>query len=233
MKGRLNIILILAVIFGLVAAYGTHKYIKNLEKTYKASGNYVPVAVAKVKIPARQVITNQMVSFIEIPSNYVNPTALGKPGDVVGKIARSDIYPGEHIIRNKIANPNDPAEGLAMVIDPGQRALTIAVNEVTGVAGLLKPGDRVDILGTVNTGKETITSTLVQNIKILAVNKSLGSQADSKQPNTGTLTVSVNPYEAQHLTLASEKGTLRVLLRGPADEAKASIPSTSVNHLIR
>lgn len=233
MKGRINLILILAVVFGLAAAYGTYQYILNLEKTYKSSENYVPVAVAKVMIPARQVITDQMVSFTEIPFNYVNPSVVGKPGDVVGRIARTDIYPGEQIIKNKIANSNDPGDGLAMIVEPGRRAMTIAVNDVTGVAGLLKPGDHVDVLGTVNTGKETITSTLLQDIKVLAVNKSMSSPADSKQPQTGTLTLSVNPFEAQHLTLASEKGSLRVLLRTPSDTARVNIPSTNISHLIR
>lgn len=234
MKGRINLILILAVIFGVAAAYGTYQYITGMENRYRESGNFVPVAVAAVKIPSRQVITEQMVTFTEIPSNYVNPSVLGKPGDVVGKIARGDIYPGEHIIKNKIAESNDPADGLAMVIEPGRRAVTVAVNDVTGVAGLLKTGDHVDILGTVTVSKDNIvTSTILQDIKVLAVNKSMGGLADPKQPQNGTLTLSVNPYEAQHLTLTAEKGSIRVLLRTPSDTAKVTIPSTNVSHLIR
>lgn len=232
MKNRI-IILVLAIALGLAATYGTYRYIQHMERTYKASGNYVPVAVAKVMIPARQVITEQMITFTEIPSNYVNPAVLGKPGDIVGKITRSDIYPGEQILKSKVANPGDPGEGLAMLVEPGRRAITVAVNDVTGVAGLLKPGDHVDVLGTVTVGKETITSTLVQNVRVLAVNKSLGNQLDAKQPQTGTITLSVNPYEAQHITLAAEQGSIRLMLRTPSDGIQVAVPSTYVNQLVR
>lgn len=234
MRGRINIILIVAVVFGLVASWGTYQYLKHMENTYKSSGNFVPVAVAKLRIPARSIINEQMVDFTEMPSNYVNPAALGKPGDVIGKISKTDIYPGEQIIRNKVANSNDPGEGLAALVEPGRRAMTVAVNDVTGVAGMLKPGDKVDLLGTVVVGKDTLTSLIVQDIKILAVNRTTGnSSADNKQPQTGTLTLSLNPWEAQHVTLASEKGSIRVLLRTPTDEAKVQIPSTNINHLVR
>ncbi|MCL6610164.1 MAG: Flp pilus assembly protein CpaB [Peptococcaceae bacterium] len=232
MKGRI-MILALAVAFGLAAAYGTYQYIRHMESTYKASGDFVPVAVAKVMIPARQLITEQMVTFTQIPSNYVSPTVLGTPGEVVGKVARSDIHPGEHILKSRVASPGDAGEGLAMLVEPGRRAMTVAVNDVTGVAGLLKPGDHVDVLGTVNVGSNVFTSTLVQDIRVLAVNKSTGGQADPKQPVNGTVTLSVNPSEAQHITLAAERGSIRLVLRTPADGAKIGIPSTNMNQLAR
>ena len=236
MKSKL-LLLILAVVFGLAAVYATYQYIQHIQKTYQASGKYVSVAVAKTMIPARQVITEQMIQFTEIPANYVNPAVLGKPIDIMGKIARDDIHPGEQILKSKVVNPGDPSEGLAMLVEPGRRAIAVAVNDVIGVAGLLKPGDHVDILGTVVVGKDTVTSTLVQNIKILAVNKSLDSQVnkqlDAKQSQTATITLSVNPNEAQHITLATEKGSIRLVLRTPADAEKPAVPSTNMNHLVR
>ncbi|KJR98325.1 MAG: pilus assembly protein CpaB [Peptococcaceae bacterium BRH_c4a] len=233
MRGRINIILIAAVIFGMAASWGTYQYLKNMENTYKSSGNFVPVAVAKLRIPARSIINEQMVDFTEMPSNYINPAVLGKPEDVIGKISKTDIYPGEQILRNKVASSNDPGEGLAALVEPGRRAMTVAVNDVTGVAGMLKPGDKVDILGTVVVGKETLTSLVVQDIKILAVNRTTANLSAEKQPQTGTITLSLNPWEAQHVTIASEKGSIRILLRTPADEAKVQVPSTNINHLVR
>lgn len=236
MRSRINIILIVAVLFGLAAAYGTYQYLRHMENTYRASGNFVKVAVAKVKIPARQPIGDQMLEFKEIPSNYVEPSVIVKKEDVVGKIARSDIYPGEQILKDKVANPKDSGEGLAMLVEPGRRAITVAVNDVTGVAGLLKPGDRVDILGTVSATQDTtITSLIVQNIKVLAVNRNMsaGTGIDEKLPQNSTLTLSVDPWEAQHLTLACEKGSIRVLLRTPSDQVRVNVPSANMNHLVR
>ncbi|MFZ5631238.1 MAG: Flp pilus assembly protein CpaB [Bacillota bacterium] len=234
MKRRINLILIVAILFGLAAAYGTYQYLKYMEKTYKSSENFAKVAVAKVRIPARQVIGEQMVEIKEIPANYAGPSVIGKKEEVVGKVARGEIYPGEQIIKDKVAAPQDPGEGLAMIVEPGRRAITVAVNDVTGVAGLLKPGDHVDILGTVSVNKDTaITSLIVQNIKVLAVNKAMAAGADAKQPQTGTLTLSVDPVEAQQLTLATERGSIRVLLRTPSDGARVNVPSTNMNHLVR
>ncbi|MFZ5642257.1 MAG: Flp pilus assembly protein CpaB [Bacillota bacterium] len=233
MRKRINLILIVAVVFGLVAAWGTYEYLQHLEKTYKASGNFVAVAVAKTRIPAKQVITDQMVVFTEMPTNYVTPSVVNKPEEIIGKIARSDIYPGEQILKSKVAGPNDPGEGLAMIVEPGRRAMTIAVNEITGVAGMLSPGDHVDVLGTVNVGNQTITSTIVQNIKVLAVNKTTSTSTDNKPAQSATLTLSLNPGEAQQLTLAAEKGSIRVTLRTPTDKEWINVPSSNLNHLVR
>ncbi|MCL6477974.1 MAG: Flp pilus assembly protein CpaB [Peptococcaceae bacterium] len=234
MKRRINLVLMVAVLFGLVAAYGTYQYLKHMENMYKSSENFVKVAVAKVRIPARQVIGEQMVEIKEMPANYIGPSVIGRKEEVVGKIARSEIYPGEQIIKNKVASPQDPGEGLAMLVEPGRRAMTVAVNDVSGVAGLLKPGDHVDILATVSVNKDTpITSLIVQNVRVLAVNKAMAAEADAKQPQNGTLTLSVDPVEAQQLTLATEKGSIRALLRTPTDSARLSVPSTNMNHLVR
>lgn len=232
MKGKISLVLILAIVFGLAAAWGAYQYFKKIENTYKASDNYVQVAVAKVIIPARQVITDQMVDFTEMPANYASPGVLGKPDEVIGKMSRSDIFPGEQIIKNKITSSNDPGEGLAMIVEPGRRAVTVPVNDVTGVAGLLKPGDHIDLLGTLTVNDQVITSTIIQNIKILAVNKSTSASGE-KQAQAGLLTLSVDPFEAQHLTLTLEKGSIRILLRTPADETKVPIPSTNINQLTR
>ncbi|HBV98143.1 MAG: pilus assembly protein CpaB [Peptococcaceae bacterium BICA1-7] len=233
MRKRINLILIAALLFGLVAAWGTYQYLRQLENTYKASGQFLPVAVARVNIPARQVISEQMVEFTQMPSNYANPASLGKPEDVVGKITRSDIYAGEQVLKNNIANSNDPGEGLAMTVEPGRRGMTVAINDITGVAGLLRPGDQVDVLGTFLVENQTITSLVVQNIRVLAVNKSTSSVSDNKPAQTGTLTLSLSPVEAQQLTLAAEKGNIRVLLRTPADKDPVNVPSTYINHLVR
>ncbi len=230
MKNKI-IMLIFAVFFGLSAAFGVYYYIQKLESTYTSSENFVSVAVANQKISSRQVITDQMVSYIKIPSNYVNRDVLGKPHDIVGKITRTDIYPGEQILKSKLIEYGDVQEGLSMIVENGRRAMTIAVSDVTGLAGMIKPGDRVDILGTMKVDNNDITSTLVQDIKVLAVNRVLSQQKEA-QP-VGTVTLSVNPFEAQHIALGAEKGTLQLLLRTPSDSQKVVLPSTGSGDLIR
>lgn len=236
MKKRINIILVLAVVFGLVAAWGTYQYLEHMKKTYKSSAKFVTVAVAREKIPARQAITEQMVEFKDLPSNYVNPDAITEKGRVINQVSSSDIFPGEQILKSKILLPNDPSGGLALMVEPGRRAATIAVDSVAGVAGLLKPGDRIDalvLLDGVPGQPPTIASTFIHNIKILAINSNGGANQGDKTSGSQLITMSVNPAEAQQLALASAKGNIRLLLRTPSDQGVTVIPASNITQLVR
>ena len=131
MKNRL--ILLLAIVFALVAAFGTYKYLENLKETYRESGNYTQVAVAATRIPAKTPITENMLKFIEVPADYILPGSVIDGKDAVGKLTRTDIYPGEQILQKKLIGKNDPAGGLSAKITPGQRAATIAVDQVSAL----------------------------------------------------------------------------------------------------
>ncbi len=236
MKNRINIILILAIIFGAMAAWGTYQYLEHIKKTYKASGKFITVAVAREKIPARTGITEQLVEFKEMPSNYVNADAITEKNDVINHLSKGDIYPGEQILKNKIIAPDDPSGGVAMMIEPGRRAATIEVDPVAGVAGILKPGDRIDavvVMDVPGQTKTTVASTFIQNIRVLAVTGTAGTGKDTGQPISQLITMSLNPMEAQQLALASARGNLRLLLRMPGDQNITPISSSQINNLVR
>lgn len=231
MKNRL--ILLLAVIFALVAALGTYKYLENLKETYRESGNFAKVAVAATHIPAKTPITEQMLKFVDMPAKYILPGSVVSARDAVGKLARSDIFPGEQILRNKLIDKNDPAGGLPAKITPGQRAVTIAVDQVSALAGMVTPGDRVDVAVTLDTEGGPVTSTILYNVPVLAVNKTTGPGSTGKKSSPETATLMVSPAQAQQLILASETGSVRLLLRSPEDDRTAGLPSTRLKELIR
>jgi pilus assembly protein CpaB len=117
--------------------------------------------------------------------------------------------------------------GLAFIVPSGKRAISIPVDDVSGVAGLLKPGDRVDVVAVVPepdaTGqKETPTSfVIMQNISILAVNGKLEEEKTTKKEEKlaqGTVTLAVTPEESRRLLLANQKGVIRLMLRSPVDK---------------
>lgn len=231
MKNKL--ILLLAIIFALVAAFGTYKYLENVKETYRQSGNYAQVAVAAARIPAKTPITEQMLNFIEMPAEYILPGSVVNAGDAVGKLARSDIYPGEQILQNKLIGKNDPAGGLSAKITPGQRAVTIAVDQVSALAGLVSPGDKVDVAVTLESDKGPVTSTILQKIPVLAINKTTTPKNGSDKSGPETATLMVSPAQAQQLVLASETGSVRLLLRSPGDDKAADLPSSRQKDLIR
>lgn len=232
---RNKIIIILALVFGLLAAFGTFNYLNHLKHVYRTSGNYAKVAVAAQTIPARSPIQEQMLKFVEMPAEYITAGAVVDATDAVGKLARSDIYPNEQILLSKLVSREDPASGLAGKVVPGKRAVTVAVNPVSGLAGMVIPGDKVDVLITFDTNtnpSQSLTSTIIQNIPILAVgaNTTAGNQKDAALT---TVTLQVTPAQAQELVLGTERGSIRLTLRSPEDGHGVQLPAANINSLVR
>ncbi len=230
MKNKL--ILLLALVFALVAAFGTYKYLENLKSTYRESGNYTNVAVAATRIPAKTPITENMLKFIEVPADYILPGSVIDRKDALGKLARTDIYPGEQILQKKLIGKNDPAGGLSAKITPGQRAATIAVDQVSALSGLVTPGDNVDVAVTLAGDGGTLTTTVLYNIPVLAINKNTSPNNNKDKANPATATLMLTPTQAQELILATETGAVRLLLRAPADDKAAGIPPSRKNDLL-
>jgi pilus assembly protein CpaB len=232
---RNKIILILALTFGLMAAFGTFKYLDNLKKTYRTSGNYARVAVAAQTIPARTPIQEQMLKSVEMPVEYITAGAVVDAKDAVGKLARGDIYPDEQILHNKLVAREDPDAGLAGKVTPGRRAVTVAVDPVSALAGMVVPGDRVDVIATFDTEgnpSQSLTSTIIHNVPVLAVDANIAAGSpESEEP--ATVTLQATPAQAQDLVLATERGSIRLTLRSPDDGQATPVPSSRINNLIR
>lgn len=230
MKNKL--ILIFAVIIGLAAAAGIYMYLDGMKKTYQADGDFVKVVIAKQRIPAKTMITAQMIELKEIPSKFINTNAAVDAKEVVGKTVKSEILPGEQVLRDKIAGAKGTSEGLSYIIQPGKRAVTIAVSEITGVAGQILPGDRVDIMGTFD-NQGILTTLILQNIPVLSVDQTTDTSGqDEKKGAARTLTLSVNPDQMQPLVLCSEKTTLRLALRAASDQEILNLPMTRMVNLV-
>lgn len=231
---RNKIILIMALVFGILTAFGTFKYLDNLKETYRASGNYAKVAVAAQTIPARTLIQEQMLKYVELPVEYITAGAVVDTKDAVGKLARGDIYPDEQILHSKLVARDDPDAGLAGKVNTGRRAVTVAVNPVSALAGMVRPGDRVDVITTFNTEgnpTQSLTSTIIHNVPVLAVdaNTATGNPRDEAP---ATVTLQVTPTQAQELVLATERGSIRLTLRSPDDSQATPIPSARMNLLV-
>ena len=136
----------------------------------------------------------------------------------------------EHVVLYPV-NANEPlsnsklslltgAEGISATIDPGHRAVSVQITDVSGVAGLIAPGSSVDVLFT-RTGNmsEALTSTILQNVKVLAIGRAvqIGQTLDPKAPRVPVATLIVTPEEAQKLELAKNEGKISLSLRNPLD----------------
>ena len=119
------------------------------------------------------------------------------------------------------------------------RAFTISTNVASGVAGFILPGNKVDVLMTLTAGgaKDVTgggsTTTLLQNVEILAVDQKVEAPADNKVDSTNlrSVTLLVTPTSAAKLSLGQSKGTLHLTLRNPEDNLAAKVRPTTVNDL--
>ena len=153
-----------------------------------------------------------------------------KPDDVIGAVVRRAVFEGTPLTWSSIVRPGQYGF-LAAALKPNHRAVTIMVNRATGQAGLIYPGDRVDVILTVkvsegNSSKtNTFTGTILEDIRVVAVNRqvesSAGSQGQASRPasrsGAGTVTLEVLPAEAERLVLATSRGDISLAMRSLTD----------------
>jgi len=143
--------------------------------------------------------------------------------DAVGHVLLYPISANEAFTLSKLSGPTT-AEGLSAIIDPGYRAVSVQITDVSGVAGLIQPGARVDVLFTrPGSMTEAMTSTILQNVKVLAMGRalSMGQVADPKAVKSPVVTLVVSPEDAQKLELAKNEGKISLALRNPLDRTNA------------
>jgi len=244
MKNKL--ILLLAILFGGVAAFGAFQYMRTMEAAYQMSGNYTQVATAKGTIQARTEIQGSMLEFVEIPVEYVMSGGVLDAADAVGKLARSDIYPGEQITSLKLMSREDQQGGLAVKVEEGKRAIAIPANIVSSIHGLIEINDHVDVLVTFGyevegvdpvsgstKGKQYVaTSTIIHNVPVLAVNSKIMGCLDGCE-ELETITLMVAPEEAQLIALSIQQGQIQLSLRSPEDDKVIEMPSIGIEGLLR
>ena len=157
-----------------------------------------------------------------------------KPDSVVGAVVRRAVYKGTPLTWSSIVRPGEYGF-LAAALRPDHRAVTILVNRATSQAGLIYPGDRVDVILTVEVNDEqtrktnTFTGTILEDIRVVAVNRQVESSVGATQGNasrrpsrsgSSTVTLEVLPSEAERLVLATSKGDISLAMRSLTDGAR-------------
>jgi pilus assembly protein CpaB len=179
-KGRL----VAALAAGFAAMVLTWLYISTREASLLSQSEPQVVIFARTDIPGNSVIESGMFELKSVPSAFAQPRAMTKPEDVQGRVATVPIAAGSQILATMLGDESEGA--LAYEVPSGQRALSIAAADITGVGGLVRPGNRVDILGTFEFGRpigisqngtinyadeRTETRLMMQDVRVLAVDK--------------------------------------------------------------
>lgn len=218
-------ILIFAVLIGLLTVFGLNYYIKSLENRQKSQIAYSKVAVAANTIPANIVVTADMIALRDIPAEAVHPNAINSLDKIVGKISKSEIVKDEQILSSRIVVDAAKAT-LAYRVPEDMRAIAIPISEVSGVAGYINEGDRIDILATYNNkdvNPVSTTYTQLQNVEVAALGSAKISEANKEGTFPTSITVFVKPAQAEVLAYAVSNGILHFTLRSPVNTKKASL----------
>lgn len=212
--------LIVAVVLALVTGWLTLTYLSNLQRQTNANTAPVRVLVAAQEIPARVTITASMLGVVSKPANAVEPNSVTDPKQLIGALSLITISPGEAITGNMIGHPNDV--GLTVRLTPGMRAVSIQIDKVRGISGLVQPGDRVDVIAQPpkSGNAPPPAATILRGVRVLAIGQALEDTSATPSPEeqqATTVTLEVTPKQADLLVMADINTTLRLALRSPKE----------------
>lgn len=187
-------------------------------------GNNVKVVVAVENIKAKTVITDKQIEEVYIPQKLVIPNSLNNTSKVVGNVAKENIFSGEQIIANRVVRGMDP-EVFASIIPPGYRAITIKTDVVSGINGLIRTGDQVDILVYLKPSSSNIdfVKTIFQGVEVIHV-----SSAGNTSQEYNFLTLCMTPQDAEKLFLCTQTGVINLVLRNSVDKNRIGLTATDL-----
>jgi pilus assembly protein CpaB len=228
--------LVVAVILGGISAFAARNWIERQVNARPTAVVGTSVVVARTPLNFGDQIKNEHLKTIQWPKGSVPEGAFNKISDVIRKkgrprVALGRIEPNEAILKIRVSGFGGRAS-LSTIMTENQRGVTIRVNDVTGVAGFLLPGDRVDVIMTRQEKKRPINDVLLQDIRVLGVGQISNEQRD-KPVVVRAVTVEATPLETQKLVLAQQIGTRSLALRPVSDRTTPNLKTMRIADLLR
>ena len=219
-----RITLLLAILLALGTGLLTLNYLNSVRQSTTQGNEPVQVVVATKTIPARTSITPDMIAAATRPRSGVDTDAVTDPKVVNGQLSLITIPAGSQITASKIGRPR--AVGLPVVLTPGRRAVSIYIDKVKGISGLLQPGDKVDVIAIPPRQGDTVPPAvaILRGIRVLAVGNMMETTSATPDPqyiNFTTVTLEVTPQQANLLAMADQNATLRLSLRSPREPSNS------------
>jgi pilus assembly protein CpaB len=146
--------------------------------------------------------------------------SFGNIQELVGRVTATSLTPGELITETKLT-PKGTFPGITAMLSPDKRAMTVKVDEASGLAGFLVPGDRIDVVVILDKGeydKDPFSKILLQDLKVLGTGQKMESRPGDKPQVVPTVTLEVSPEEGESLALAVQEGRISLVLRGRGNQ---------------
>jgi pilus assembly protein CpaB len=238
MRARSVLLLVVALGCGLVASIGITQVMARRAAVLPAK-DAAAIFVAQEDIPMGDPISPQLLQLEDWPKDKIPPSALSKIEDVENRRPKSIIFKGSPILDNQLWPKGNNAGGAQPYIPKGYRVVAVKVDDVSALGGILRPGDRVDVLVYVQSDpahgiRRTEARTFLQDVKVFGINEVFepdSAGGDKKLSSARTVELLLTPKQAQAATLASEMGKIRLSLRSLEVDEGPPPPGTDMMQL--
>jgi pilus assembly protein CpaB len=216
--------LVVSAVFYQMSTRGARSKLKQVE--------FRDLVTAAQPLPVGTSVRREELKITKIPVDLFPLGGFSKVEEVIDRPVVSNVLLGEPVLEGRLA-ARGSGMGLAPIIPPGMRAVSVRVNDVVGVAGYVLPGMRVDVLvtGRPPNFNGTITNTVLQNIVVLTAGQVLQPESRGQAINTPVVTLLVTPEQAETLTLAGSEGRIQLVLRNGADQTMEKTPGRDTAEL--
>jgi len=221
-RNRLLLIGIAALALGALASFFVYRNLQSKGGGKTVPGEDVVVAAEDLQVGAK--IEERDLKLVHFPTADLPAGRFHLISKLIGRGVALPIAKGEFILTSKVGGENAGA-GLPALIPPGMRAVSVRVNDTSSVAGFVLPGTRVDVLLTGNPegSNEQQTTTVLENVAVIANGSRLERSASGEAQTTPVITLLVSPDDAEKLTLASTQGHIQLALRNPTDTKQSDV----------
>ncbi|PLX77417.1 MAG: Flp pilus assembly protein CpaB [Desulfuromonas sp.] len=219
----------LAVLFGLLAVWMTNQWLQERGSGQVATASTPveteQVVVAATDIPLGSRLTGETLAMTEWPAGKAPRGSFNSVEELDGRVTLSRMAAGMPVLKGELADAGSGA-GLVALIEPGNRAMAVRVDEVTGVGGFIIPDSMVDVISVETRGKKNKSNTVLERVRVLAIAQETETE-EGKAQVVRTVTLQVKPDEAEKLALQMHVGSLHLILRNPMDDAVKEKPKVA------
>lgn len=226
--------IVLALVVAVVASVFIYKWMKKQtapkEMAKIEEVKLKEAAIAEVDLPVGTQLKSEMIKSVSFLEDSLPPGYFSDPNKLVGRVVISPLKRQELILESRLASSDVTRGGMAAILKPGKRAVSIAGNKVLGVSGLVNPGDRVDILLTSSDDKTKtkVNKTVFENVLVLATGTQLSRNPEGGPSPVDSYTLEVTPEQGEKLLLAASAGQIQFALRSILD--RETVLTTGATH---
>jgi pilus assembly protein CpaB len=223
-----------ALAIGVLTALAARSFLSHQVEAIAAASKQetVDVVVAKTELTAGVKLSNQNLAVRKIPLDLAQSGAV-RPEDfarIDGKEIAYNLRSGEMIMWSQMEAQRAPTFSARLA--PGQRAITVVVDEINSISGMLEPGDLIDLMFAIDQNGQKVVLPLLQSVRIMATGQRVIDDAKSgTKAQFATVTLNTTPEQATNIIIARETGKLTALLRNPNDKAPITNKSLDLTAL--